>query len=76
VDLHVPVHRALADAAGCLALGVEAVGQVGDRLLKALSDGREMLLVASDQRRVGLGAEAFGKVKRAGGQGFTASDPI
>ena len=69
VDLQVPVHRLLADAAGRLALGIEAVGQVGDRLLEALRDGREVLLVAGDQRRVGLGGEAVGKVKRAGGQG-------
>ena len=69
VDLHVPVHRLLADAAGRLALGIEAVGQVGDRLLEALRDGREVLLVAGDQRRVGLGGEAVGKVKRAGSQG-------
>ena len=64
----VPVHRLLADAAGRLALGVEAVGQVGDRLLEALRDGREVLLVAGDQRRVGLGGEAVGKVERAGRQ--------
>ena len=68
VDLHVPVHRLLADAAGRLALGIEAVGQVGDRLLQALRDGREVLLVAGDQHRVGLGGEAVGKVKRAGSQ--------
>ena len=68
VDLHVPVHRLLADAAGRLALGVEAVGQVGDRLLEALRDGREVPLVAGDQRRVGLGGEAVGKVERAGSQ--------
>jgi hypothetical protein len=30
VDLHVPVHRLLAYAAGRLALGIEAIGQVGD----------------------------------------------
>jgi hypothetical protein len=30
---------------------------------------RELLLVAGDQRRVGLGGEAVGKVKRAGSQG-------
>jgi len=68
VDLHVPVHRLLAYAAGRHALGIEAVGQVGDRLLEALRDGREVLLVASDQRRVGLGGEVVGKVKRAGSQ--------
>ena len=38
VDLHVPVHRLLAYAAGRLALRIEAVGQVGDRLLDALRD--------------------------------------
>ena len=70
VDLHVPVHRLLAYAAGRLALGIEAAGQVGDRLLEALRDGREVLLVAGDQRRVGLREEVVGKVKRAGSQGI------
>lgn len=70
VDLQVPVHRLPAFAAGRLTLGSEAVGQVGDRLLEALRDGREVLLIAGDQRRVGLGREVVGKVKRAGGQGI------
>jgi hypothetical protein len=69
VDLHVPVHRLLAYAAGRLALGIEAAAQAGDRLPEALRDGREVLLIAGDQRRAGLGAEAAGKVKRAGSQG-------
>ena len=69
VDLQVPVQRLLARAAGRLALGVEAVGQVGDRLLEALRDRREVLLVGGDQRRVGLGGEVVGKIERAGGQG-------
>jgi len=30
VDLHIPVHRLLADAAGCQAHGIEAAGQLGD----------------------------------------------
>ena len=68
VDLHVPVHRLLAYAAGRLAFGIDAVGQVGDRLLQALRDGHEVLLVVGDQRRVGLGSEAVGKVERAGSQ--------
>lgn len=55
VDLHVPVHRFPADAAGRQARGIETVGHFGDRLLKALGDGREVLLVAVDQRRGGLG---------------------
>ncbi len=77
VDLQVPVHCRLAPAAGCLALGIEAVGQVGDRLLEALRDGREVLLVAGDQCRVGLVGEVVGEVKRAGGQGVhvISSDP-
>ena len=66
VDLHVPVQRLLADAAGRLALRVEAARQVGDRLLEALCDGREVLLVVADQPRVGLGGEPVWKVKRAG----------
>ena len=61
VDLRVPVHRLLAYAAGRLELGIEAAGQVGDRLLEALRDGREMLLVAADQRRVGLPGQAGGE---------------
>ena len=68
MDLHVPVHRRLAYAAGRLALSLEAAGQLGDRLLEALRDGREVLLVAGDQRRVGLGREVGGKVKRAASQ--------
>ncbi len=68
VDLHVPVHRLLADAAGSLALGLEAVGQGGDRLLEALRNGREVLFVGGDQRRVGLGAEVVGQVEGTGRQ--------
>jgi hypothetical protein len=60
MDLHVPIHRRLASAAGFPACGIETVGDVGDRLLEALSDGREVLLVAGDQRRVGLEGEAVG----------------
>jgi len=54
-DLHVPVHRRLARAAGRQALGVEAVGQVGDRAFEALRDGCEVPLVVGDQRRVCFG---------------------
>ena len=69
MDLHIPVHRLLAYSAECPALGIEAAGQVGDRLPQGLRDGREVLVIAGDQRRVGLGGEAAGKVKRAGSQG-------
>lgn len=68
VDLHVPVHRLAAYAAGRLAFGIQPVGQLGYRLLEALRDGREVLLVAGDQRRVGLGRETVGEVECAGGQ--------
>ena len=47
------------------ALGVEPLGQVGDRLLEALRDRGEVLLVAGDQRRVGLRGEVRGEVERA-----------
>jgi hypothetical protein len=66
VDLQVALKRLLADAARRLALGIEPVGQVGGRLLESLGDGREVLLVGGDERRVSLGGEAVGKVKRAG----------
>ncbi len=69
VDLHVPVHRRLADAAGRPELGLDAAGQVGDRLLEALRDGREVPLVAGDQRRVSLGGETIGQVESTGSQG-------
>ncbi|GGX28604.1 hypothetical protein GCM10010341_57570 [Streptomyces noursei] len=70
LDLRVPVHGLPADAAGRLQLGVEAVGQFGHRLLKALRDGREVPFVAGDQGRVRFGGEAVGKFERAGGQGI------
>ena len=72
MDLQVAVHRLLADATGCLALGSEPIGQVRDRLLEALRDGSEVLLVAVDQRRFGLGGEALGQVE--GARGRTAQD--
>src|SRR5690242_8807843 len=46
----------------------QTVGQVGDRVLEALCDGREVLLVGGDQRRVGLCGEVVGEVESAGGQ--------
>ena len=76
VDLDVPVHRVLADAAGRFELGIEAAGQVGDRLLEALPDGRELPLVVGDQRRVGLGGEAAGKAERAGRHGVHVISPV
>jgi hypothetical protein len=68
VDLQVSVHRLLAFAAGRLALSIEAFGQVGDRLLEGLRDGREVLLVAGDQRWVGLRG-VVGKVECKARQG-------
>lgn len=69
VDLLVAVHRLPAEAAGVAALGVETGGEFGDRLLEALRDRREVLLVAGDQLRVGFGGQPVGKVERAGGRG-------
>jgi hypothetical protein len=68
VDLHVPLHRLGAHATGRPELGGEPAGQFGDGLLQALGDGGEALLVAGDQRRVALGREPLGKVKRTGNQ--------
>ena len=56
VDLHVPVQGLLASPTGRPACRVEAVGQVGDGLFEARSDGSEMLLVVPDQLRGRLGA--------------------
>ena len=72
VDLHVPFHRRLALAAGRLPLRIAAIGQLGDGLLEALRNGREVQFVAFDQRRVGLGGEAVGQVEHTGGQGTHA----
>ncbi len=55
MDLQVPLQRLLADPARCHPLRVQALGQLGDRLLEALGDGREVSLITGDQRRVGLG---------------------
>ena len=52
----------LAGAAGGAALGVEATGEVGDRLLETLPDGREVHLVSGNQCGVVLGGEVLGKV--------------
>jgi len=76
VDLQVSVHRLLAFAAGRPALDVEAARQLGDGLLEAVRDGREVLLVAGDQRRVGLGAEWSGRSNALVVKGFTSSAPI
>ena len=63
MHLQISLQCLLAGAAGCTASGVEPTGQVGDRLLEALRDGREVLLVPADQCRVGLGGEVVGKVE-------------
>ncbi len=61
MDLLVSVEGRLTRAGGRLTragrhlmLELEAVGQVRVRPLEALSDSREVLLVAGDQPRVGL----------------------
>jgi hypothetical protein len=57
MHLEVAVHRLLADAAGRFAFGVQALGQLSDRLLQARRDRGEVVLVPRDQRGVGLGRE-------------------
>ena len=54
----------------------QAVGQVGDRLLEALRDSREVLLVAGDLRRVGLEGEVVRRSNALVVRGFTYSVPI
>ncbi len=72
VDLLVPLQRSLPHLRRRAARGVQAVREVGDRVLEALRDGREVRLVARDHRRVGLGGQVVGEVegaRRHGGQG-------
>jgi hypothetical protein len=76
VDLQVPVHRLLAPATGCLAFGVQAIREVSNRLLEALPDGGEVLLVAGDQRRIGLADEVSGRSNALVVMGVTSSAPI
>jgi hypothetical protein len=73
MDLEVAIHGLLADAAGRLALGIEALGQLGDRLLEAGGNCGEVPIVIGDQGRLGLGGEMVGQVEGAGGQGITSS---
>ena len=68
MDLQVPVHRLLAEAAGRRALHLETVHQVADRLREGVRDSREMPLVAGNQCRVRLGCEMVREVERAGRQ--------
>jgi hypothetical protein len=68
VDLQVAVHRLLTRTSRRLACDVETVGQVGHRLLEALRDGDEVLLVAGDERGIGLGSQVVGQVERPRGQ--------
>ena len=75
MDLQVPVECGLALAAWSSALGVQAVGQVGDRLLESGRHGGQVLFVGHDQGRVGLGGEAVGKGETAV-DACTASAPI
>jgi hypothetical protein len=68
VDLQVPIQRRSPRALWSPALGIEAIRQVGDLLRQALRDGCQVLLVAGDQRRIGLGDKTFGKIEHPGGQ--------
>jgi hypothetical protein len=70
VDLEVAVQRGLPGAAGKLARSIQSGGEAGRRLLEALGDGREVLLVARDEGRVGLRGQVRGQVEHSRGQGF------
>ena len=61
MHLLVPVKGLLADTTGRLAGDVEPVRQVGDRVLDALGDGCEVLLVAGDQGGSALAARRSGR---------------
>jgi hypothetical protein len=60
VHLEVPLHRLLAPTPGSPARGVEAGREVVGRLVQCRGDLREVLLVAGDEQRVGLGGQVVG----------------
>ena len=77
MDLHVPVHRRLAFAGRRLAGGIEAVGQVGDRLLEALRDGRGCCSSPAISVGSALGARWSGRSNALlVVRGLTSSAPI
>jgi hypothetical protein len=69
VDLEVAVERRLADAAGAPARGIQPLREVGDRLLEALGDRCEVLLVRRDERRIGFCGQAIGQVEDTSDEG-------
>ena len=66
MNFQVSIQRRSSLAPRGFALGIELVRQLGDLLLQALRDGRQVQLVASDHRRVGLGGKMLGKVEHRG----------
>ncbi|GMA22614.1 hypothetical protein GCM10025864_03730 [Luteimicrobium album] len=67
VDLLVAVERLLATADPCAPGGVEAVGEVGDGLVEARGDVREVPRVARDELGIGLGGEVMGEGEQVRG---------
>ena len=66
MDLEVALDPGLTVPAGTAAQFVEAFVEACDRVRERGGDGGEVLLVAADECRVGLGGEAFGKVEGGG----------
>lgn len=66
-DLLVALHGLLAQGGGQQALGVEALGELGDLPRERRGDGGEVPLVRVDERGGGLGGEALGQRERGGG---------
>jgi hypothetical protein len=69
VDLEVAVEGLLVGTTRRLALGVEPLCEVADRVVEALGQGGEVLLVGLDQGGVGLRCQPVGQVERAVRQG-------
>jgi hypothetical protein len=66
VNLDVALDARLAVPAGAAAQLVEALLESCDRAREGVGDRGEVLLVAADEFRVGLGGEASGEVERGG----------
>jgi len=77
VDLHVPVHRGLADATGRPALEIEAVGQVGDRLSRLSAMATKCCSSSAINAGSALAARRSGRSNAAGSQEIhvISSDP-
>ena len=76
VDLQVAVHRRLAVAAGRFARGIEAVGQVGDRLLEGLAMAAKCCSSPAISAGSALAARWSGRANALVVTAVTSSAPI